>query len=856
MFIFARARLYVILIILLLYNIYNSQILGQPLHYQLEDLWEILHVFGHCYYSIIDFERFNFPSKPPLQPYQLTNYHNSTKQYFPNGIEKHIIRVCKPMNHTYRCNLDRLPPLMETISLKHQLHKCIVYVYLLSPNNVQNFPSIQLGKRVTSISRRSEFRIMQIAESLQRGTVYFEYMDEILRRKLDRTFNAFFTPNEEIIYKFGKTDIFSGIPQSYYFITKGFGYLRIKKYPLRDLQLRVVSWRFFDTRWTCPLKHSLFSDKLNAIIIRTTKKHFQKLGEHLQSLFKTSPPLPSERKGVKGFNEQFVKNQEASGDEAFCWAYKSPLIPVGILKAPLSPQSVYKSFVKFRDDASYFMENNDHQQHKIIRNILSFPLFLDINISFVMIDYNPYGFLHDLQFDFYNLPIAEMQSADFYTVYNTHYYYIRYENASYSFLTCSSATERFTLLQYFTPFKYEIWVALFLSQVICIAFILYANLPIKSFKTDTLIILETFSTGLIEVIPPTPPHIGQYKFFNYVLTLWLVVVGTILTNGYKGLVTNDVTAPFSHPPKTFKDLKDAKLSILVSDYSYGGEGGFVYPISHGKSKEFTSEFEFRWMKRDATYVSSKEYYSWRSNYNRSVLRGYFYHQNCMRSLQIKTGKNISELNLTTCAIRKIPDVEYKAYKKELFPKMDRERASALSHYIISNTRYENFDTINAILSECDSTVFVSEKMNLYQRRLFGKRSAKRRLDYQISEDSVLSEIIAIKYSRLGGSLIPKRLQKILESGIFHMWKGYIDSLSLFKDIKYQGSLEFRPQQLNTNIVTIFFLLVASSLFYFGLLLVEISSKTDWKVWFFSWRKELVAKIISLKKSEVISVKKS
>jgi len=127
----------------------------------------------------------------------------------------------------------------------------------------------------------------------------------------------------------------------------------------------------------------------------------------------------------------------------------------------------------------------------------------------------------------------------------------------------------------------------------------------------------------------------------------------------------------------------------------------------------------------------------------------------------------------------------------MFPMFNAERAKPLTHYLISITlSHSSIHYMVSKVENCESSVFTDQNLLLVtKKRLFGSRSPKFNRPHLISKDKRLTIKSATQFSRLGGSIIPNRLNRIIEARIFNLIKPHANLMNVTK------ASNICPQQL-------------------------------------------------------------
>ncbi|OXA61931.1 hypothetical protein Fcan01_01521 [Folsomia candida] len=149
--------------------------------------------------------------------------------------------------------------------------------------------------------------------------------------------------------------------------------------------------------------------------------------------------------------------------------------------------------------------------------------------------------------------------------------------SSFSSLTCSSifSSNDFGFDAYYRPYDGGVWVSIGILITIvslCAVFRAAISEPtnflgwfVTGMDSATLLIC-----AVIDVIPNLDKTLLKVRVLRIVWPMWIIFC-IILSNGYKGIVVNDLIAPLTQQtPQTLRDVMDNKFRVIYSDPAAAG----------------------------------------------------------------------------------------------------------------------------------------------------------------------------------------------------------------------------------------------------------------------------------------------
>jgi hypothetical protein len=662
-----------------------------PNDFTIPQLLDMVKVWGDCcHLSFIDYERFHFPQDGPIitTPYLFTNVHNSSRKWYPHGLVAEINEKC-PRSVVNRrdgkvfCSyIPYFPPHIETWTIRHFSHcPCLLYLHLSPPLNFIN-----------SLREPDLIEILKVSEKI------FHYSAEVQARSLPRLFHVLFA-REELLKKHETAFLHKNFNDP---IFKSGGNGHVLLFTLSENNAVGVNsdlFYYFNS-YSRNSFYQLTNDNENDTLCR--------IG-FCSILFP--------------FNRALLTELEISSDKKFVWWVPEELGHSYDGNVLLTPRNVVNLLIQTGKEN---LDSKLFYIRAIMNQLLFYKLNGTVSVSGMTTGMEELPFFDALWFPEQKELVPRQLRL--------HTAYFQLPHDSYSFITCATATQRLQILGYFNPFDWGSWLAIGISTLACGTFLWCSLSQAKRSLSAFIRLLETLFLVLVENIPNIPSYLTESRYFRSFLTAWLII-GIILTNGYKSIVTNYMTAPFTNPPRTFEDVRTAGLDLVVTDGEAFGADGMVYQVTHKEVKILRSKFEQDWMNTDPVNFGLRtvEGVRWRKKRGLkiSVLHSYMYGMYCsLEMVQLrKEGKDDRYCNRT-----KKPSKYEEHRKSGLIDWLDKERAKSIHHYMLTHTRSQPIDEALSSIANCKGSVFVADSrvMRHYRERVFGVRSYKTRIKYQVS----------------------------------------------------------------------------------------------------------------------------
>lgn len=148
--------------------------------------------------------------------------------------------------------------------------------------------------------------------------------------------------------------------------------------------------------------------------------------------------------------------------------------------------------------------------------------------------------------------------------------------------------------------------------------------------------------------------------------------------------------------------------------------------------------------------------------------------------------------------------------KKAFEKLEVGRIAGISQVL-------NSSLISNVVGKCEKSVFVAPSIYMESKGyllsiLGGESSHMNRKRYVKSTDTAFSNPVYIRFDKLGAisEAVRGKIMKLIESGLYQFWQNFIIHVHTVGGIGRKGEDEFVAQQLNSNILTVFVILVITT----------------------------------------------
>ncbi|OXA54494.1 hypothetical protein Fcan01_11781 [Folsomia candida] len=385
------------------------------------------------------------------------------------------------------------------------------------------------------------------------------------------------------------------------------------------------------------------------------------------------------------------------------------------------------------------------------------------------------------------------------------FYHIFWTNTSLSFATCSPILSYVTFSNFLTPFDFWTWggVALTITTLT-----IFLKLVAKRFMFFHLLaaLLENVSESA------DTPKLMLWAFASF-----------ILSNLYKSIVTNDLTAPISaHIPSTLEEMVAHHFQFVDIDPSRGNSVFEVTPNSkltayiqqeviswglshHLKLKDHQTFGHFRGEKLERmSFQALLHYRKCFQDYN--VRRKHHRSPHC-------TGPGLDhylqQFDFNETVIHRFSDVVNNHSTIKLFLNTDSAFVQDTDDLL------EDIDKPDFLkkITYCEKSAIVSwtDKIHLVVRQLFGTKSSITQRHYKILPKTILHRRQFVVVSKFAWNLVSGVISGIVESGIYSKWVEFLDSREVPKrptnSILGRAETQFHAQSIASNLSIIFFTLL-------------------------------------------------
>ncbi|OXA48743.1 hypothetical protein Fcan01_16773 [Folsomia candida] len=443
-------------------------------------------------------------------------------------------------------------------------------------------------------------------------------------------------------------------------------------------------------------------------------------------------------------------------------------------------------------------------------------------------------------------------------------YYATTFSRKYIFTTCSSMTGPSAHYSfYLSPFDTIIWIAL----GICLLLIPMLLISLNSLSNFDSGLNLGMILSFIQLSPmfEVPPYISQevtkrIKLYRPIIVSWMLMC-IILSNGYKSILTNTVVAPMdNHSPKTFRELvQNSTFQIFSIQDEYPRNvplewgaisakfGGIICPPGY---ENWPHEHCTRFYSCSDGFIQEIQcpgglYF----DMDAGICNLASLVTDCNSDDGMRVSCKANDTNITSTVLLPHPRTEFEddlcntisvesdgvvacgkcfkfntstfeedvekvrrhLYAHGIYAQLHAGRTSIISQNISQNTGYRG---IQDQLTECNGTVYIDteEVFRDYLSYVFPARSVKRNLMISHSDESFLESMQVLKFSNFMNSIVTWRVQRSLESGVYKYWRKMLAYLSFISRVSHQSNRtrsveELQPQNLQSNLITVFILYI-------------------------------------------------
>ncbi|OXA59720.1 hypothetical protein Fcan01_04674 [Folsomia candida] len=430
--------------------------------------------------------------------------------------------------------------------------------------------------------------------------------------------------------------------------------------------------------------------------------------------------------------------------------------------------------------------------------------------------------------------------------------YIYWTESSLSFVTCSTSEGRLVFNAYLSPFSFTTWTSIIITWcVLCLSLTIILYDPENEISVTKMNIISdsawtTFAT-LLEI------GVGLCHFMKksgIYMTLWLlwVLLCIVLSNSYKGIVTNDVIAPLSRTPiKLIDTLIARKHDIIDSDLDEADrdEVTFEYPgYTNNQFKSRVFHILQSYLTRNIILPQLVRSNQFLAEFEANVVI-YF----ALSCLDRNSAENASSGVMdSTCWEERQKSWWYKAFQPVLLDAQMAIKFAMTSQVfqVMKQRKCLPIEEARTVMSSCGQSAFITptDQVGEMVDRIFGRKSSVTRQPFAILNETMAPKTAFFVVSKVGEHLVIPTIRRLLDSGIFFWWKNILEELALPKVTT--ADLLFTPQTLKANIGTVFIILVCSVGISTMMLWVEVSISLMYKWKDYKYRIGIYVKRIILK----------
>jgi len=334
----------------------------------------------------------------------------------------------------------------------------------------------------------------------------------------------------------------------------------------------------------------------------------------------------------------------------------------------------------------------------------------------------------------------------------------------FEFVTCDRPEDFVDFEAFLKPFDLRAWLLLGLIVIVSTGFLMII-LKLEGQSENVLLLLCSF---LVEHGYHIRSSVLKLSSFNVFLTVFLFMT-IVLTNGYKGIVITDITAPLTGRQliSTFEEAVKRNYTLITPN-----------PILRNQVFDFQRMNQY-----NETYMTD----IWRMTYNSE----YIFTDSVFYMSFTAALKHTTENFAVTHPL-------FKSIRKLMISWVERDLSLL-------------FNGTDSEFLKCNKTILVDRSQEL--KITFAKlshvvESDKSRSNVRLNKgnDGILTQIWGIYVSRQkwDNGLLAKRMSHLIASGIPNEFK----EMEIFGLVKLQGLKEVKTRQpsrlnLNTNILTLF-----------------------------------------------------
>lgn len=301
-----------------------------------------------------------------------------------------------------------------------------------------------------------------------------------------------------------------------------------------------------------------------------------------------------------------------------------------------------------------------------------------------------------------------------------------------------------------------------------------------------------------------------------------MLVTFVVVNIYKSIVTEDTTAPLvSSPPKTFDHLASNRFQMDSSVPTSYTKRFNIIPQTMTNWRDEVSEFD-----TEINLRFSEWWQALKEPVNTTIIK-------LMARDLCPVSGNMSRVHVDYHYLEYFcPKHEDWAVYLDENQDLIRQVEVAFSKVQVSKiaelSRVVSGSQIADIIALCNKTAFVAPFIYIKSKRyllniLGGEKSHLNQKPYLKGNDTIFSSRVYILIPKMGGVSdgFRGRIAKIMEAGFFQFWENFFVYLHTGEGVRITWEDKFLRQKLNSNILSVFIMLIISTGVCVIIFLVEI-----------------------------------
>jgi len=165
-------------------------------------------------------------------------------------------------------------------------------------------------------------------------------------------------------------------------------------------------------------------------------------------------------------------------------------------------------------------------------------------------------------------------------------------------------------------------------------------------------------------------------------------------------------------------------------------------------------------------------------------------------------------------------------KDQPYPIIGKEVAHEVNDSFTFYYGSRNFTQANELISLCDGQVLVdtSEKIDVYNNKIFPKRSGRKNLEFIKSLEEFSGTKLILQYEKFESFVLDTFVRIGFENGLYSFWWILFASAKMQRNLKFNFKPNLQPQNLSSNLSTIF--LLVGILYMIAILVLAIESSVS------------------------------